>query len=170
MHVCEDPCEDIAIRLPITPSPPTSSSSCCPSRDSSGLGSTRSGPKVIGSVNVSICLHSEAGTVKSPVELHIQHQHLLLGRETWTTTECIARLQDGQRQVVTDLLAMYRYELYVSGQRALGIDVVEEHDPAREVLPQSRTVAHHGEGSEAPRVIEVFLTPSAHGKQLLWQQ
>lgn len=65
---------------------------------------------------------------------------------------------------------MHRYELHVGGQRALGIDVVEEHDLAREVLPQSGTVVHHGEGSEAPRVVEVFLTSSAHGQQLLWQQ
>lgn len=90
MHVCEDPCEDIATRLPITPSPPTSSSSCCPNRDSSGLGSTRSGSKVIGSVNRSICLHSEAGTVKSPVELRIQDQHPLQGRETGARSASLA--------------------------------------------------------------------------------
>lgn len=69
MHVFEEPCDEIAIRLPMTPSPPTSSSSCCPNLDSSGLDSTRPGRKVIGRVKLSISLHSEAGTVKSPVEL-----------------------------------------------------------------------------------------------------
>lgn len=69
MHVLEGPCEDTAIRLPMTPSPPTSSSSCCPSLDSSGLCSTTSGRKVIGRIKLSTRLHSDVGTVKSPVEL-----------------------------------------------------------------------------------------------------
>lgn len=68
-HVFEDACEDIAIRLPMTPRPPTSSSSCCANLDSSGLDSTTSEDSVIGRVKLSICLHSVVGTVKSPVEL-----------------------------------------------------------------------------------------------------
>lgn len=82
----------------------------------------------------------------------------------------IARLQNGQRQVVADLLALCRYELHMSGDRALGIQIIEEHNPAREVLLQPRPIAHHCKGSEAPRVIEVFLVSSTHGEQLLLQQ
>jgi hypothetical protein len=48
--------------------------------------------------------------------------------------EGIARLQDGQRQVVTDLLTVHWCEYHMSSQRAFGIHAVEEHDLARKVL------------------------------------